>query len=130
MPTQTPGPIFAGAPAEVASLLAEQLRQNRHVGRFQTVSPSELAAMINRIVDYYCRWAGGDRERLGDCLDYIKNICFALSIPLAETAYALYLLRDGIVDQLPPDNEITKSDVSREVGRFFDRLVVDLLRRY
>lgn len=86
--------------------------------------------MINRILDYYSRWVGGEKDQLGECLNYIESICFALSIPLAETAYALYLLRDGIAEGLSSGEQAGNSEVTREVGRFFDRLVVDLLRRY
>jgi hypothetical protein len=58
----------------------------------------------------------------------VENICFALSIPLAETAYGLYVLRDGVTALLSSDGK--NSETIRRVNSFFETLVRDLLRRY
>ena len=77
------------------------------------------------------RWAGGDDRELTACLDFLENICFAFSIPLAETAYALYVLRDGISAILSSGQENREdTETIRQVNRFFEGLVRDLLRRY
>jgi hypothetical protein len=129
--TQTPTSLFTENRAKAAATLAEELTRNRYVGRFGTVSTFELRAMVDRILDYYGKWAGGEEPQLAACLDFLENICFALSIPLAETAYALYVLRDGISAILSPGHENSEdTETIRQVNRFFEGLVRDLLRRY
>jgi hypothetical protein len=67
---------------------------------------------------------------LAVCLDFLENICLALSIPLAEAAYALYVVRDGIVAMISSGTENEESGTIPQVNRFFEALVRDLLRRY
>ena len=130
MLTQTPTGLFAANLASVAAPLAEQLAQNRYVGQLRTVSTFELSAMIDRILDHYSRWSAGDESELTACLDFLENICFALSIPLAEAAYALYVLRDGISASPAFAVENEKKETTRQVNTFFEALVRGLLRRY
>lgn len=130
MPTQTPTGLFIESRSKTTAALALQLAGNRYVGHFRTVSLSELRAMIDRILDYCGKWATGDEHELATCLDFVENICFALSIPLAETAYALYVLRDGILSILSSGAEHEKSETIPQVNRFFEALVRDLLHRY
>ena len=128
--TQASG-LFTENRAKVAATLAEQLSRNRHVGQLRTVSAFELKGMIDRILDHYAKWnAGGDEYELAACLDFLENICFGVSIPLAEAAYALYVLRDGIIGILSSGAEDEKGETILQVNRFFDALVLDLLRRY
>jgi len=130
MLTQTPTGLLVENRAKVTATLAEQLLRNRYVGQFRTLGPFELRAMIDRILDYYGKWSGGDLRELAACLDFLENICFAMSIPLAETAYALYVLRDGIQDIFTPGTKNANSETIEQVNKFFEALVRDLLRRY
>jgi hypothetical protein len=130
MPTQTPAGLFIEDRSKVTAALAAQLAGNRYVGQFRTVSASELRAMTDRILDYYNKWAAGDEWELAACLDFVENVCFALSIPLAETAYGLYVIRDGISAILNQCAENESSETIRQVNSFFELLVRDLLRRY
>jgi len=128
VPTQTTAGLFIEDRSAISAALAAQLAGNRYVGQFRAVSLSELRAMIDRILDYYSSWAAGDERELTACLDFVENICFALSIPLAETAYGLYVLRDGVTALLSSDGK--NSETIRRVNSFFETLVRDLLRRY
>ena len=129
VPTQTPTGLFIENRAETTATLAAQLSRNRYVGQLRTISASELRAMIDRILDYYGEWSAGNGRGLESCIDFLENVCFALSIPLAETAYALYVLRDGISDLLAA-GEHENREQGRDVNCFFEALVRDLLRRY
>jgi hypothetical protein len=128
--TQTPTGLFVENRSQAAAALAEELTRNRYVGRFRTVSTLELRALVDRILDYCGKWSVGDERELAACLDFLENVCFALSIPLAETAYALYVLRDGIDGLLSLGAENENSETIHQVNRFFESLVRDLLRRY
>src|SRR5271157_1571864 len=96
MTIQTPSGLLAEKRAEVTAALAQQLAQNRYVAHFGKMSESELRAMIDSILENYSEWSGGDEHELAACLDSLENMCFVLSVPIAEAAYALYVLRDGI----------------------------------
>lgn len=116
--------------AETAAYLTEQLVKNRYVGRFRSVSAPESTAMIDRVLEHYDKWSRGNQHELTACLDFLENICLVLSIPLAETAYALYVLRDGIDALLCAEAEGQNGETMRQVNRFFEELVRELLRRY
>lgn len=90
----------------------------------------ELRAIIDRILDHLSKWSGGDEYELVACRDFLENICLALSITLVEMAYALYVLRDGILAILSSDADNEKGETIRQMNRFFEALVPDLLRRY
>ena len=130
MLTQTYVGLFVEQRANVAATLAEQLARNRYLRQVRTVSPFQLRAMIERVLEHYGKWSGGDEHELVACLDSLENICFALLIPLAEVSYALYVLRDGMLSILSSGAEHEKSETIRQVNRFFEALVRDLLRRY
>jgi hypothetical protein len=130
MLTQTPVGLFVENRANVLATLSEQLKRNRYVGQFRTVEAFELRAIIDRILDHLSKWSGGDEYELAACRDFLGNICFALSIPLVEMAYALYVLRDGILAILSPDADNEKGGTIRQVNEFLEALVLDLLRRY
>jgi hypothetical protein len=128
--TQTPPGSFVENRVEAVATLAIQLAQNRYVGQLRTVSVFELEAMIDRILDHYSKWSNGEEHELAVCVDSLETICFALSVPIAEAAYALYVLRDGIVSSVQDGSQDEKTETIRQVDRFFDALVRDLLRRY
>ena len=99
------------------------------------MSAFELRAVVDRILQHYGKWSGGDEYELVACVDFLENICFASSIPIAEAAYGLYVLRDGILAILCPAAENEKSETIRlvnkfQVNKFFEALVRDLRRRY
>jgi len=128
--TQTPPGLFVENRVEAVTTLAMQLARNRYVGQLRTVSLFELEALIDRILDHYGEWSKGEEHELAVCVDSIENICFALSVPIAEAAYALYVLRDGIVSSVQGGSQDEKTETIQQVNRFFDALVRDMLRRY
>jgi hypothetical protein len=130
VPTQAPTGLFIENRSRATAALAVQLAGNRYVGQLGTVSSFELRAMIDRILDYYDKWVAGNQHELTACLDFVENICFALSIPLAETAYGLFVLRDGISAMLATGAENEPIETVRKVNSFFEALVHDLLSRY
>jgi|SRR5579864_3743993 len=122
--------LFIDNRARVTATLAEQVARNRYVGQLSTVSAPELGAMIDRILDYFNRWSQGDERGLKECLDFLENMCFALTTPLAEAAYALYVLRDGVAALLSAEAGSENTETIGQVNRFFEMLVRNLLRRY
>ncbi len=86
--------------------------------------------MMDRLLNHYAKWCEGEEQEENRCVQFLESTCFALSIPLVEAAYALYVVRDGIMEVLCAGEESGKSESIQQVTRFFDLLVRDLLRRY
>jgi len=101
--------------------LANRLLGNRYLGKIRQVSLSELSGIIGRILDDSDKWNQGRADKLLDCRDFLVNVCFSLSIPVVEMAYALYVLRDELSARISEPKDLTN---------FFERLAVELTRRY
>lgn len=130
MPIQTCPQIFLENHLDIAEALAHELARNQYVERFRAISMSELRAMLDRLLDHYANWCEGDEQEAVRCLDFLENTCFYHSIPLVEAAYALYVIRDGMMAAISRGQEAGKSESIQQVARFFELLVRDLLRRY
>lgn len=116
--------------AQVTEALANQLARNRYLGTLRNASASELAGIIDHVLEEYARWTDGKEDELAACGDSLANTCFALSVPVVEAAYALYAIRDGLLDVTASGGGTGKNDSCRRVRRFFDLLVLQLMRRY
>ena len=81
-----------------------------------------LVEAIARSLDLYL--AGNERE-IVKCCDALANRCFQLSVPLLETAYILYLLRDVMAAEA-----VSNRATEARINKFFDALVLELLQRY
>jgi len=114
-------PTLDAKVTQLSDSLADQLMANRYLGRFREISVTEVSGIISRILDDHSAWAEGHPDKLLDCRDFLANVCLTLSIPVVETAYALYVLRDELLAQ---------RGSPRDVSTFFERLVLELMRRY
>ena len=106
---------------------ARQILNDPHLEGLRKINHSELQGFAERVLVTLRDYLEGDDGGLERCLDFLGDACFQLSIPLLETAYALYILRDRIA------NRLAAEEIPEEAGRanqFFDRLVLALLNRY
>ena len=104
-----------------AVTLASQLAENRYLRRRQNLSRSELANIVQHVLDDCAAWTAGQEDRLTACCQYLRDVCIGFAIPVAEGAYALYALRDA----LP-----TVSANDRCSPLFLDRVALQLMRGY
>ena len=115
----------------LSGALAQQLIQNRYLDSLRNVGTLKITGVIDHVLEYYYSWAEGRREEnLAGCRDFLANTCAAMSIPVVETAYALYALRDGLQDSIAVESKARNNDAHENVARFFDLLVVQLMRGY
>ena len=106
---------------QVAKAIAHRLAYDRYLDLLREISELELSGIIGRILEEYAVWRQGQRDKLLSCRDFLANICFRLSIPIVEMAYALYVLRDEVV---------AHGGLPEDTNQFFDRLALELMRRY
>jgi hypothetical protein len=117
-----------GERSGLSDAIAIDLAKNRYLNAFRRISNPELIGIVERVLDAYAEWSGGSEDKLAGCRDFLANTCFAKSIPAVEAAYALYALRDGLLERLPSGDRASQNEARREVTKFFELLVVQLLR--
>ena len=86
--------------------------------------------MLDRLLVHYSKWCEGDEQEESRCVEFLENTCFALSIPIVEAAYAMYVVRDGITAYISSGDDCGRNESTPQVSQFFDVLVRDLLRKY
>jgi len=106
----------------------DRVLRDPHLEILRKISDAEFQGLAGYILTSLRDYVGGDEEALDSCGNFIGNTCFQLSIPLLETCYALYLLDDKVVALLT--REGAGEEVLGRSRKFFDRLVLELLRRY
>jgi hypothetical protein len=111
----------------IARYLREILRDPQ-MEVLRKISDAELQGLAGYIVTSLSDYLDGDDEQVMACFDFIGNTCFQLSVPLLETAYALYILRDEVARVFAADQ--APAEQTERANKFFDRLVLELLRRY
>jgi len=113
----------------IAEAIAHELRTNACLGDFAQVSLMELAGVIDRLMQTYTRWTSGDQGQVAECSRYFANLCFRLSIPLVEAAYALFLIRDGLLATISSENQKGPRERYPRLTEFFNVVTLDLLVR-
>jgi len=117
-----------GDHAPVADALANHLARNRYIGTFREISFPELTGIVDHVLKAYAAWNDGQERELTACRDFLSNVCYVMSIPITEAAYALYVVRDGLLAIISSGHDPEKHESSGQVAKFFDRLVVELMR--
>ena len=131
MVTQTFAPALPDEQRErLVDSFSRKVLADPYIEIFQKIAKDELEDLIRSILISLNRHLEGDRAAFDRCFEFVGNTCFQLSVPLLETAYCLFLLRDWVVELLPCEQEADTGQEGHRAARFFDRLVLELLRRY
>ena len=111
--------------------LAYELTHNRYLGRSRAVRNSEMTRIVDRVLEYYSSWEQGHEDtKLSECRDFLAGICHVNSISSVEAAYALYSLRDSLLENLAGETGPGKNESRKNIAEFFDLLAVHLMRSY
>jgi len=113
----------------IAEAIARHLQIDTCLEDFRQISLRELAGVIDHLVQVYTRWTAGDEGQVVECSRYFANLCFRLSIPMVEAAYALFLIRDELLANFASENDEARSKANRRLTEFFSRVSLDLLER-
>ena len=129
MLTSTPALLDENRERLVASFSRDMLK-DPYVEVFRRISYDELEKLLRSIVMSLSAYLDGNDGEFNRCFELVGNTCFQLSVPLLETAYALFLLREKTVDFLASGQDHDSASESDRAAKFFDRLVLELLRTY
>ena len=121
-------PVLEEKRDSLISSYIEQVLRDPHLEVLRKVSDPEFHGLAGYILTSLRDYLEGNEDELQSCLNFIGDTCFQLSIPLLEASYALYLLEDQVMALLT--REAASADALERARKFFDRLVLELLRRY
>jgi hypothetical protein len=102
--------------------------EDSDMGALRQTNAQELRGLVQNVVTSLSDYLEGDEGEVMKCFGLVGDTCFRLSIPLIETVYVLYLLRNLIGEAIARDG--SPEGVKVRANRFFDRLVFELLRNY
>jgi len=109
---------------------SRKMRSDPYLEVFQRIGIAELEELIRSILTGLSAYIDGDDGQIQRSYDLVGNTCFQLSIPLLEASYALFLLRDKVVALLVSGQNEDNVDECTRATRFFDQLVLEMLRSY
>jgi hypothetical protein len=109
--------------------IARELQATASLENFRRISSAELAGVLDRLMQTYTRWTTGNDGQVVDCSRYFANLCFRLSIPMVEAAYALFLIRDGLLATISAENDHERDNGYLRLTEFFNVVTLDLLVR-
>ena len=110
----------------IEEVIARELQVSTGLTDFRQISSRELAGVIDRLVQLYTRWSAGDQGQVAECSRYFANVCFRLSVPMVQAAYALFLIRDGLLATTSTENEKVRSKVYPRLSEFFNMVTLDI----
>jgi hypothetical protein len=106
-----------------------------HLRQQPVVEMREWSQILLENLGYWL--AEGNEEELARKLDTVGRIRFEEGVPLHESVHTLCLLKDKIIDFVdeqgfnPEPLELyAEEELERRVGRFFDLLLMHLVRGY
>jgi hypothetical protein len=123
---------------EITVGVISSIRRQPELSHFGKLPDWELRQRGHEILQNLGHWlASGNEEKLAHEYEAIGKIRFEESVPLSESVRGLCLIKDKMIEFL--DNQGIDQDalalyaeeqLERKVGRFFDVLVVHLVKGY
>ena len=118
--------------------VAEQLLHEPDMLHIRTVLGSELAEWRQEFLSNFGHWlVAGHDEEVARRYQHIGQLRCGQGIPLHECVHGLCMLRakmlDFVEEQIAtkdPMELYAEEELDRRVGRFFDLLIVNLVRGY
>jgi len=112
----------------LSSSLAQSIRLDRNLSRVHDLSDAELEELNSDVLMHLGRWINGKERDVKGCTTAVSGFCSQHAVPQLETAYYLYLIREGVTEFLHHQEFDTGGDLESRASKFFDKLVCEVLR--
>jgi len=112
----------------LCSSLAHSIRLDRNLTRVHDLSDAELEQLNAEVLTHLGRWINGKEREVRPCTTSVSGFCAAHSVPQLESAYYLYLIREGVTEFLHHQDFDASGELESRANRFFDKLVCEVLR--
>ena len=108
--------------------LAQSIRLDRNLNRVHDLTDAELEQLNVDVLTHLGRWINGKERDVRLCTTSVSGFCVAHSVPQLESAYYLYLIREGVTDFLRQHDFDVSGELESRASKFFDKLVCEVLR--
>ena len=112
----------------LCSSLAHSIRLDRNLNRVHDLSDAELEQLNADVLTHLGRWINGKERDVVPCTTSVGGFCAAHSVPQLESAYYLFLIREGVTEFLRHQDFDHSGDLESRASKFFDKLVCEVLR--
>lgn len=112
----------------LGSALTTSIRLDRNLSRIHDLNESELGELNADVLTHLGRWINGKERDVKPCSTSVSQFCAAHSVPQLESAYYVYLVREGVTDFLRQQDFDGTGDLESRASKFFDKLVCEVLR--
>ena len=112
----------------LCSSLARSIRLDHNLTRVHDLSDAELEQLNTAVLTHLGRWLNGKERDVSPCTSSVQGFCQAHSVPQLESAYYLYLIREGVTEFLHHQDFDHGGDLESRANRFFDKTVCEVLR--
>ncbi|HLK46482.1 MAG TPA: hypothetical protein VKT49_00025 [Bryobacteraceae bacterium] len=123
---------------EITDRLIRDMSRHPELTHLRQFPEAELRERSRSLLENLGYWlAQGNEEEIARKWEAIGRARFDEDVPLQESVHALFLIKEKMIDYIgeqgfPPDTlELyAEEELERRVGRFFDLLVLRLIRGY
>jgi hypothetical protein len=123
---------------EITNRIMAEIRRDPDLTHLRTVTEGELRRRSNSIVKNLGHWlVGKNQQEMAKEFETLGKRRFGEDVPLHEVVRALFLIKDKMVDfvaeqgfNLDALTLYAEEELERHVDRFFDVLVIHLVRGY
>jgi len=123
---------------EISTTVLHDIRRHPDLSHIRNLQDAELRERGRQILAHLGKWLAEAREEeLGREYEHIGKTRYEESIPLHESVRALYIIKDKMIDFVKDQGVkrdsmelYAEEELERRVDRFFDELVIHLVRGY
>jgi hypothetical protein len=121
---------------EISARALHDIRLHPDLSQIRNLQDLELRERARRILGQLGKWLAEDEE-LAREYEHLGDTRFEESIPLHESVRALFIIKDKMIDFVKEQGVkrdsvelYAEEELERRVDRFFDELVIHLVRGY
>jgi hypothetical protein len=123
---------------EIATRILHDIRRHQDLPHIHKLEDLEFRERGRRILGHLGKWLGEAREaELDREYEILGKTRFEEGVPLHESVRALYVIKDKMIDFVKEQGVkrdsmelYAEEELEHRVGRFFDELVIHLVRGY
>jgi hypothetical protein len=130
--------LIEGHQQEITDRLIRDIYRHPDLTHLRQLPEAELRERGQNLLENLGYWLDeGNEEELSVKYESLGQARFDEGVPLHESVHALFLIKDKMIDFVgeqgfPPDalELYAEEELERRIGRFFDLLVLRMIRGY
>ena len=122
---------------ELANEVIRYIREHREMEHLGKLSQSELESWGRELIHNLGEWLDGSGTAIAEQYEKLGSIRFRESVPLAESVFALHVLKERIIAfarergfHASAVEIYSEEELEHRLGLFFDHLVYHIVKGY